>query len=86
MYDSYCGNCDSSVKSFIGGCCPKCGYDSGDIGNIIQNAKESLAVQLQCKKEGWELYPNIEGLGDPIDESIAMARAFVERLEKTTSK
>lgn len=73
---SYCGLCDThDVKitySKDGVECSNCGFDWHE--NLeMDNAERSLRAIRSGKRDGWKIYPNIQGLGEPIDRVLKQA-------------
>lgn len=72
---SYCGICNNHNVTFTrvkGGyhCsgCDEIQYDDDLEKDIAYN---TLIAATMAKREGWIIYPNWPGIGEPIDEVIA---------------
>lgn len=72
---SYCGICNNHNVTFTkvegGYHCSGCDEIQYDDEMERDNIERTLRAAKSGKSEGWKIYPNIEGLGDPIDEVIS---------------
>jgi hypothetical protein len=72
---SYCGICNNHDVTFSkvegGYHCSGCNEILYDDEMERDNIKKSLEAVKGGKSLGWEIYPNIKGMGKPIDKVIA---------------
>lgn len=82
---SYCSTCESHETTFTkvkdGFHCSGCDeihyFDEMDRESALRTYKAILSAIA----DGWKIYPNIEGLGDPIDLAFEEAKKECERLQ-----
>ena len=79
---AYCGICNNHNVTFSkvegGYHCSGCDEIQYDDELEMDSIVKTLNAAKRGKAEGWKLYPNIEGFGEPIDEVIGQYEAKLQ--------
>jgi hypothetical protein len=81
---SYCGICNNHNVTFEkvegGYHCSGCNEIQYDDEMERDNIEKTLRAAKRGKGEGWKIYPNWEGFGEPVDDVIAVYENKLKRL------